>query len=366
VSDALPSVELPPAAGAGRRSAWSRLALVAVAVASFATVAAGVRSVTPWPEEYGVRSKFEYFERNKDRFDALFFGSSRVYRSFVPAVIADELATRGIELAPFNLGNPAMGVFESDFLLREALALEPARLRFVFIEVGHWNPAYPEQNAFSTRLVHWHSLAETRNVLEAVVTHRKRHKRWALALAHLRHWGWKLVSYGRGLDILAAACRLEPPDDEALGHLDRDLGYRALEDEPGEEFERRRRSFREELGDFERRVALLRRREDRPSGLAGYNLAAIARQVELVRAAGAEPIYVVPPGIKDMPDPTPLVRAGHVPALLAYHRPSAHPFLYEARWHFDANHLDRRGAERFSRVFARDLAELLAERAGRD
>lgn len=79
-----------------------------LAIASFVIVAGAIRSAMPWPDDYGMRAKLEAFEATKDEYDAIFLGSSDVFRSFNPSVIDEIISQNHSEFRSFNLGIPAI------------------------------------------------------------------------------------------------------------------------------------------------------------------------------------------------------------------------------------------------------------------
>jgi hypothetical protein len=83
-----------------------------------------------------------------------------------------------------------------------------------------------------------------------------------------------------------------------------------------------------------------------------------------VRAAGAEPVYVLPPGGQARAYALALADAAHLPHLIDLSSPAEHPELYRPEHRFDANHLDRDAARAFSSLFAARFAELLAAAGG--
>lgn len=173
-------------------------------LAGFSAVAAGVRTLVPWPEEYGLRAKYEFFAEHRDEFDVVYVGSSRVFRAFDPLVFDAELAASGVEARSFNFGVGGMRGFEQDFVLRRLLELEPARLEWVLLEGGEWDPEFDYSfNAFSWRSVFWHSPGETLAVLATLwkgggpPLHRLELARQHLLLALHR-----FSSYGQGREVL--------------------------------------------------------------------------------------------------------------------------------------------------------------------
>ena len=77
-------------------------------------------------------------------------------------------------------------------------------------------------------------------------------------------------------------------------------------------------------------------------------------------ASGAEPVYVLPPASQARSKVYSLRDAGYLPQVLDFSSPAQYPDLFAVEGRFDANHLRRESAERFSRLFAERFAELLA------
>jgi hypothetical protein len=63
-------------------------------------------------------------------------GSSRVLHWIDTEVVDAELGRGGMGVRSYNFGLRGMRTFEQDHLLHHVLALEPRRLRWVFMEGG--------------------------------------------------------------------------------------------------------------------------------------------------------------------------------------------------------------------------------------
>lgn len=350
----------------GPKLSYKRAALyLLLCFLGFYLAAMGIRALTPWPKEYGLRYKFDYFKKHKDEYDALIFGSSGVYRSFVPEVIENTLARHGIEMRFFNFGTPAMISFETDNLLKEVLALKPARLKWIFIEPSDFNPAILETHAFAGRMVRWHSTEET--FLAMISSWLKDTELWErleLMWDHFVHWGWRMSNYGSGPDIFKVFLGWDEPDED-LSYLGSLHGYRPLEDEVKEEYKQRHETFLNNQKKYRHSVKKMMEEEDGTESLEGLNMIALRRQVSVIRAAGAEPIYIMGPVVRYIPGLDTLLESGEIPALMAYNSPSRYAHFYLEKNRFDKNHLTREAAVAFSRRFAKDLARFLAERGER-
>ncbi|MEM7306286.1 MAG: hypothetical protein AAF682_06435 [Planctomycetota bacterium] len=347
-------------------SALRRIVDVAVALLACLLATALLRWLTPAPTGYGLGAKLRHLEGHADGFELVFLGSSRVYRSFVPEVIDAELAARGHALRSFNLGVPGMGDFEADWLLRELLALEPARLRYVVLEPGLFRPQLLTPGRFSPRELEWHTARGTRAVLAAAGKSVAEAERDELVRAHLEHWVRRTLNLGQGRRLLTALFRGDPDLDShglTARVLSEDGGYLALEDSPGEEFARRRDAFLDDAAGHATRMARLTARRGLRPALDDYPLDLIEGQIAAVRAAGAEPVFVLPPASQVRAVAFSLRDAGHLPELLDFNAPQLYPELFTHESRFDRNHLSRDAARRFSALFAERFAGYLDARA---
>ena len=155
------SAPLPAAPSAPRRTAAQPLA-------ERRRVPGGARRLSisladawlPLPDVGEVSEKLAYFARHKNEFDAVFVGSSRVYRQISPGVFdAQVTAATGRPMRSFNLGAPSMFLPESLFVIDRILAQRPARLRWMFIELDDPKPRLEEHAGLVRREVYWHGLA---------------------------------------------------------------------------------------------------------------------------------------------------------------------------------------------------------------
>ena len=368
------SVDALSSAGGRTGSVLFVLRQASLCLAGFLAAGAVVGSLVPWPEEYGLRSKFEYFASHKDDFDLVYIGSSRVYRAFDPAVFDAALAEAGLPLASFNLGVGGMLSFEQDFVLHRLLELEPARLRWIFLEGGEWDPDFDYSfNVFSWRSVFWHALPQTLDVLMAawrdpVIAQ----KRWEILRTHLALFLSKLSNYGMGKEILAdwqgstVDVRGRSLSSEALAV---GRGFEPADvqaEEAGAELTPEK--IWTDLDFYHERVARITEagaREGDPEELVRVPMKGLRRQLAAARERGVEVVYVLPPGLEGAPVRWALQRRGDIPGLLDFNRPERYPQLFDVEHRFDPKHLNRRGAEEFSRLLAGEFLEHVRAREAR-
>ena len=333
----------------------------------FGVMATLVRPRIPWPTEYGLQAKWEYFSRNHEQYDAVFLGTSRVFRGIDTPLFDEELAKHGVELSTFNFGVAGMRAFEQDFVLQQLLALESERLRYVFIEGGPWSPRFKHPAlTFSSRSVFWHTPAQTQKVLDSALRlDGPWSERLRLAATHFELFLRKFSSYGQGRTLAKEVFRDGPEEEKyerTLAFLGRQKGYQSADQHTGRSI----MQGREELlvagpardAYLERIGRLPAEREQRvdPERLPRRG---VRSQRELAARHGVTLVYVVQPGDEAETQQLQLHEEGESERLLDYNRPDRYPDLFALENRYDEKHLNQRGAEAFTRTLAADLARLL-------
>lgn len=338
--------------------------LLLVASASFALVSAWIRPLVPWPEERGLRAKFEYVRAHKDELDSICVGSSRMIRAIDPRVVDAELAARGLPWNTFNFGADGMFGFESDFVLREILALEPARLKAVLFEAATWYPGFDEPgstNPDSLRCTFWHTPRATRQVLASIqCMDAPLQTKLALVGTHVAACAKKMSNYAQGPRLLGRALGTDRAGidiDISASLVSEMRGYQPLELLTDKVHTQGREVFLAAADRYAELIGRIPADNAREASLDAYNFAALRDQYRAVEACGAELVQVVMPNRLGSPLFGALERSGHIPVLFHFNRPDSFPELFAVDRHYDAGHLNERGAAEFSRLLARTLAD---------
>ena len=106
-----------------------------LALVAFALGSALISRLASPRDRGGLSYKLHHFEEHKDSFDAVFFGSSMVMRGVMPRVFDAALRDRGHEIRSFSFALGGMTPHEANSVIRQVLAMEPRRLRYVFVEL---------------------------------------------------------------------------------------------------------------------------------------------------------------------------------------------------------------------------------------
>ena len=346
-------------------AAASALTSALSAALGFSLVAVWGVHATPWPEGSDVTVKYEHLSKHLAHYNAIYIGSSEVYRSFVPKVIDESLAKQGHDVRSFNLGGPSMYSHETDYVLRRVLDLPGQDLDYVFVQPGDFDPRPRDvvelSNLLSNRSVFWHDLRQTWSVLRALA-HEDDPDRDELELAkeHLKAFCYKMTSYGQGRRILEDLLGEEqehPVTAEriAVGH-----GYEPLEALEPELADERRVLLTRNVGGYAEKIRSMVAANRAPLAPDAFCREEIAEQKRMLEEAGIQAIFVVPPSSNDMHWALRLGEEGAIP-LVAINSPRHYPQLYTSDSHFDPNHLNREAAILFSSIFAHEVAPLLDE-----
>jgi len=260
--------------------------LVLVAGCAFALVSTAIRRAVPWPTGFEIREKLEAFEELKNECDVLYFGSSYVYRSFRPEVIDAELATRGVDVTSFNFGIGGMDAFETDHLMREVLAMQPARLRWVFSEPRpYFGDISTSPNAFTERSLRWHTARATWQALRSVwLSTDPSQQKFDDTWVHLRLFARRLGNYGLGRTLASDWLDLDEPYEHAETFVAA-RGYLPLDGLDLPTFRQRRRALLSNPEEYAAQVAALDKNNTRKVDVSTVNVEAFRSQADAVRAA---------------------------------------------------------------------------------
>jgi hypothetical protein len=317
----------------------------------------------PWPENFIVSVDVEHLEENGDQYDALYFGSSNVLRSFIPNVIDKHLDELGTPLRSFNVGGPGMLGYETDYVLRHVLGLEKTNPKYVIMEPDDWDPRPRGEgmgvNMLSTRGVYWHDWRQTLAALRGIVPlDMSPYEKAEIALNHLHAFCWNVSSYGEGLRILDNLRGTLRDQSVGRDRVAEGSGYQAIEELTAEKKATRRRTLTGALDQYAERVELINRDNSLPLSAQAESRIATPIQIGFIESKGAESLFVLPPSGIERSNALRLADDGVI-RLLNYNDPVKYPEYYESANRFDPAHLNRATAVEFSRRFAEDFVQLL-------
>jgi hypothetical protein len=341
-----------------------KIALLAIGATFLLATSAGLRAFLPWPDGGGLRTRVLTYLQNQDSFDMIYVGSSRTAHGIDPLIV-DPIVSRTLErpFSSFNLGINAAHGFETDHLIRLLLDDPPERLRFVVIEAPDFSAEMEWFGRMVTdRTISWHTPRYTGLALiDLVGSSRPIRSRGIDAALHLRMFARHVTNAGSGADLVASLSGARPPSfQQESATILRARGY----SEMGRMSDGTIAPSRQELLDHPNRFRRAKREfESHPRDVELRPVAntTLEAEVAFLEARGLIPIYVMPPLLAPPETYRELERRGTIANFLSYASPARHPELFrlESRW--DASHLSRMGAMRWSRELGRDLAAIIVE-----
>jgi len=338
----------------------------ALAFLAFATGSALVHALLPLE----VNAAWEELRARKDECEVLFLGTSRTERGIDLPRIEAELGRAGVPLRCAKLAVSGARTLEQDFLLRQVLALEPRRLRWIVLEAGPVGRTLPEQSDFAdahetvhARLLQWHTPRQTARALHSVW-------RAPLTLEQRLWWTGEHVELClRNVTNLGAlADRWIEAPRRARAQTAKDEAWR-LASGAGEEapanrmvidpsrYPERARKFAESL------VRLVQEQNALPVALEEVDAGLYVEQARVAEGAGVTLVHLTLPAGEGSPEPLALGALGRVPRLLHFNDPARFPELFQAQARFDAGHLNEAGAALLAPLLAEALAGIVRAEA---
>ncbi len=343
--------------------------LAAVAAFILATLMLG--QMIPSPEIPSnvvfIGPKNDYYQTHKDKYNALFFGSSRVYNQIEPDVFDASARAAGVAVNSYNFGIPAMRALDSTVLLEAALKEPPADLKWVFFETILDKGYEPIPNARTQRAMYWHTWENTGLAARYILRSEASAPEKAVLLAsHFLPALYRQTNVGR-LFSQVLPSEFSAEEREIARQFTLNEGYLPLVDES----DPKRQAFLASQAEYAAQVASITQPVSSsddgtvetassaapPPALAANKQMLLAKVTQIIRAAGAEPIFIEPPSLDPDRDFRVALARGEIDTLLAYKDPLRFPQLYRADQRFDAEHLNPTAAREFSRLLAQDFAQ---------
>ncbi|MGD1952781.1 MAG: hypothetical protein ACFB14_24515 [Leptolyngbyaceae cyanobacterium] len=305
--------------------------------------------------------KYTYYQANKDNYNALFFGSSRVLNHISPAIVDQEASAHNIEINSYNLGIPAIREIHSYIFLRDVLKNAPTTLEWVFIEISLDKGYEPFANARTGRSIYWHNFSNTRIAIDYVLTSEESLLNKAiLTSSHILPYIYHRLNVGTffnkvlPLEFFSTDLQLEQKSYE------NNKGFLGIHSDNSDEF---RQSFLANTSDYQSAVRKLKeyhRENSKFDKKLPYNKQNLIRKIiKAVNQSGATPVFIITPTLDTAEDLYQAHQEGVIPKLLAYNDPSKYPQFYRLDNRHDAEHLNIDAANIFSRKLAQDFAQIV-------
>ena len=330
---------------------------------AFALTCIGLHAVLPFPEIDEVSQKLRFFAAHKDEFDTVFVGSSRTYHQISPEIFDDVMCNNGQPTHSFNFGVDGMNLPESGYLIEQVLKTRPSNLKWVFVELDELQTNWLFQGEGSRRALYWHDSKRTSLVLRKMLGARTKlvwlpsakkilyaifHRTPRnLVVFHTSQFQKNFTNLGRAGDVWDYFSRRGKI--ESLNWLGKTVdGYRPMG----------KKMPAAQIPEYEKTLARALQKTE-PDLLSVYTEKAVRQCAEQIRRFGATPVFLV--------QPTPTVQTemtlrGKPPGtVISFNNARLYPNLYRPEVRIDRGHINKAGAEEFTRLMAAKFAQLLSE-----
>ena len=310
------------------------------------------------------RQKMQWFRQVQDEVDLIFLGSSHVYRQFDPALFDRERGVKEGEPRAVNMGALGMGLNEESYLLRQFLSDPAPSLKWIVVEALPYDLKFQNENDFGLRRLEWHDTQLTWPLLLTIWrSELPEDEKWPLIKRHFEHWWRRSLNLARG--VSAVAHQFEGPFSfENRPNLGPGLnGYFPLEVATATKQSRgMHRAFLQDPSKLLQAARALPRLDS--GGEPDPNLLALVREMEqLAKEHGVTLVWWLHPNLKRYSGWRQMLANGDIQFLIAHDDPLRYPMFYQPRWHFDLYHLNRKGSEMLTKVFAREFLNLMSQEA---
>lgn len=313
-----------------------------------------------------ITAKYNYFLKHKDKYNTIFFGSSRMYRGFSPSIFDDEMRKRGFKSRSFNFGAPSLVPPESYLYIKKILDSNPKNLKIIVIELHTLKTIIESNQIHVPRYIYWHNLKNTAFVISALIESNVTFKEKAVNIkTHLMQFAKNMVNLGKGLMFLKAIARGKMQSEGNLAKLGPELdGFypRDADDDAqvvkvGKMFQHGREAYEKIISEL---TTSIKNNTYDKKMLSTAGEMALSDILEKIRDNNIEPIIVLLPTVRKYMYG--LMNYGKDKSgvrILKFHNPVNSPEIYKYENHWDNDHLNLNGAEIYSAILAKDFSYLL-------
>ncbi len=313
-----------------------------------------------------VRERLTHLAAHGNEYDAIFIGSSRIENHLMPAVFDRLVGARGLPMKSFNAGVHGMGTPEDSWMLGRILALRPARLRWVFLEIDFFQTGIKDGERGTLRSVAWHDWPRFWSLcrrLAAPTGHLSFRDQLAEVferprdfIGHLSTFGQRTTQLGRGALLFQdwrGAAEPEPVEASKLGPGGD--GWEPADSADAGDRKKAKR-FTGYTGG---------RDLPKPDEADRVSQAVLGEAIAKIVRAGAVPVLVIPPRVRVWYFVPSAENARHA-AVINLCDPAAYPQLYAPENRIDSSHLNAAGAEILTRIVADRFVQIAQPPSGAD
>lgn len=347
---------------------------IGIFLAGLLITSISIKKVLPSPKLAVIDSKLDHFAAEKDEYEVLFLGSSRMYRHLIPKTFDREMDAYGHELDSFNFGVYSMKFAESYFILNKLLDLKPKNLQYIFMDYG-WDFRVGADNWRTDRGSHHHTFARSTWIFQSILKSQEDSviRKAFLLFDNAVPLVYNYSNTGKLKELLQSWERFgsevsatKPNSEQGYQEPDKD-GYFPIEKEKDPSFEKRRQKLLQELDEYEQsKPKLSKIKTKTKQGLSKYELTEIEKLTTKLEQQGIKIIWVNSPVVRGKTANRQFrldnsYQDGSIQNLISFSDPEQYPTLFQFSKRFDWQHLNQKGSEEFTKLLTKDFAKKLEQ-----
>jgi len=313
--------------------------------------------INPYYANDYYNTKYKYYIKNKEKYNTVVFGSSRLYRQFIPSQFdcyLSEFNTSTFNLAAPHTFNPEVYYLYEKFISK----MDSNSLRFAFIELQPLN-YISDLNIKSSESYYWCNLKYLRFSLCYIFNANYLNVYKDQLSAYLKSFLFRFTDISKYKYFFLK----NNINNTILGNnLD---GYYSLDqqsiDVDGEnEFKKRKNSFLNDTTVTQQRlyksVEILSENLIQKY-LNKTHLHKLLKIIEESKKKGINVIFIIPPKLDDYKELYALKISLPNRNIIDISNANIYPLLYQTEYTFDEGHLNFKGAELFTTYLANEMNE---------
>jgi hypothetical protein len=304
--------------------------------------------------------KYKYFKKNQDKFNTVILGSSRLYRHLNPKILDGLL--QEYRISSFNLAAPSTFNPEVYYLYEKLLeTIETNSLKYAFIELGPLSNI-ASKNLYTNRNYYWHNLKylnfSINYILASNIKPLKRKtiliKRYITSYFANTIFGFKELACNKSIDNLLFIGK------------NRD-GFYSLNDEMidrggNNKFRKRITSFLKDPTIIKKRTLIANKAFALKTNKKFINEVHLIKILNLIvksKQKGIYLIFIIPPKMAHYNKLLALKTVLPNNHIIEIANPVKYPELYQASFSFDIGHLNKKGANVFTKHIADEFNKIM-------
>lgn len=300
-------------------------------------------------------SKVEYFKNHKEDYNAVFFGSSHIYRQVNSTLLASLLEQKGLEFKSYNFGTPGTYNPEGYFLYDKFIEkLDSGTLEYAVLELQVLN-SVSDENYRTTKGSYWNTLEYYRYTNEYI-----EHSNYSEEKKNNLYANNKKSHLFRLFDLFILKNYLTRKKQEALNN-----GYYSFEKEVigNPQLEERRRVFLSDTTVLGERIkaAQIDPKKISESYFNSIHFEKLQSLTEKSLQKGVKLFFIITPRMieEEYKELVPLINSLPDEKTIELYQYDQYPKLYSSAFSFDVGHLNNTGADYFTTLLAKELSKKL-------